>query len=450
MLSNLDRFRAPFDVLGLDPTASEKEINKQRRCLLLQVHPDKTRGDEAIRQANEAKAREYNKAHEEAISFVRDPWFQQIKHIIIQQKRVEEEHKRNMENIKREQEKNERRRKRAEFFSRVIQIISNHSRQHDDNYNDDEFKQKTGTWTAEQYQEANDTVQYGLSDSRKMLSETRCQLERAMQENASLREQIERGDKAASEVQPPSQEQLCDIREQHQREFEQAQMRFEERLKDMEIQLKRQSALEEERQRAEAALVKEKRDLTESLAKETRRADAEAERADAATAKLEEEKQCANAVKAELAQFKQRIVEIEGQSVTTIAEAKEWEAKCSALQEQLDRMLAQNVHEAQAEKGDSSNKKRRIGLSDQHLEYSNLVRNFVITHTDANEDNPRSFLSTTTLYEKFQIHYKDQEPRGFNKLHFATEFLKCVQEVHPNVSRSRNSSNKGYVGLVIK
>jgi hypothetical protein len=219
MQTELDRFRRPFDILGLDPTASEEEIDKQRRRLVLKVHPDKTRGDEATQKANEAKTREYNNAHEEAISFVRDPCFQQIKTFILQQKRAEEERERRTREI-------ETRTKRQQFFYRMIDIISDRLRQLNDNYSDSEFKQKTGSWTAEQYQEAHDAVQFGLSDSRNMLSDTRSQLEKATQENARLREQVGQRDMAAAEIHTRTQQKL-------------------QKLKEMEIQITKRAEIAE-------------------------------------------------------------------------------------------------------------------------------------------------------------------------------------------------------------
>ena len=166
-MSALDRFKAPFDVLGLDPTASNGEIDKQRRRLVLQVHPDKTRGDEATIKANEAKTKEYNRAHEQAISLLEDPLFQRFKTIFLQDKISKEEHKKTAEKHKRKKEELDRRHEKHKCFFRMIDIISDQAERLSDNYNDSEFKQKTGTWTVKQYQKASDAVQYGLSNSRK-------------------------------------------------------------------------------------------------------------------------------------------------------------------------------------------------------------------------------------------------------------------------------------------
>ena len=84
-------------------------------------------------------------------------------------------------------------------------------------------------------------------------------------------------------------------------------------------------------------------------------------------------------------------------------------------------------------------------------EYSKLIRNFIISHTKANGDNSRpSRLSTAEFYEKFQEHYKDQEPPNFNYYHFRTEFSKCIRVIHPNVRPSRSNLDRGYIGIELK
>jgi curved DNA-binding protein CbpA len=270
----LHDLRKPFDILGLKITATEAEIDKRRRRLLLQVHPDKIRGNEAERTANEAKTKVYNDAHEKAKALARDPWFQSIIGIVretdqnaeSQNERRQEEIRKHQDEIREETRKHQeeiqktreetakiseetaklkKAMERQHFFSRMIDIISNERGKLRSHYDESEFKKNTQKWTAEQYRDANDAVQYGLSDSREMLNKTRCQLEEAKQDIARLREQIGLRDTAAPEVQPPSQEQLHDIRTQHQKESEQAQMLLEGKLKDMEIQLTRRAEIAE-------------------------------------------------------------------------------------------------------------------------------------------------------------------------------------------------------------
>jgi hypothetical protein len=97
-------------------------------------------------------------------------------------------------------------------------------------------------------------------------------------------------------------------------------------------------------------------------------------------------------------------------------------------------------------------KKRKAAEVGKHRsEYSKLIRDFIISHTKADGNNSKpSRLSTAAFYEKFQEHYKDQEPLYFNYIHFRTEFSKCIQDIHPNVRPSRNKFDRGYIGIELK
>ena len=325
-------------------------------------------------------------------------------------------------------------------------------------YNPAEFQKKTRDWTPQQRQDAEDAIQYGFE--RHQLDKALAELESMQTENTRLR----------ASLSPSIGQAMIDTAE---------------------------AKLAEETKRADGLIAAAAEGMQRASA-EGERANAEGERADAATKALEEETRRADAAQAELAQCKQRISEVEkclaeadkkaseweqrfiaackdegavreklqqaneqkilweqkltdaGQSVEAAeAKAKEWETKCSVLQESLDRMP---VHTAQSEeeREETDSKKRRITSIDQHWEYSKLVKDFIVSHTETNQDKPKSFLSTSTLYEIFQKHYKNQAPQTFNILHFATDFAKCIQDIHPNVRHSRSNSNRGYVGLMLK
>ena len=56
---------APYRVLGVDPAASDPEVETAYRRLISQYHPDKVAGAAAeLRQAAEKKAREINTAYD--------------------------------------------------------------------------------------------------------------------------------------------------------------------------------------------------------------------------------------------------------------------------------------------------------------------------------------------------------------------------------------------------
>lgn len=133
----------PFEILGLETTATEQEIDRRRRHLMLQVHPDKSTG-------NEAQTRIYNEAHEQATRVARESRLMQTQH-------------------------------KKELFQRMINVILDKRRRL--NADESEFSPTPNNWTPEQKQEAEDAVLYGISDARK-------RMKMAEQENIVLREQI--------------------------------------------------------------------------------------------------------------------------------------------------------------------------------------------------------------------------------------------------------------------
>jgi curved DNA-binding protein CbpA len=417
-----DEFRRPFDILGLDPTASEEEIDKRRRHLLLEVHPDKTRGDEATKQASEEKTREYNKAHEEAISLVRDPWFQQIKTLILQHNSAEEVARQIVnESDERLEKKN--------FFSRMIDILSDHRQQLNDNYNGSEFKKQVARWTAEQYNEANNAVQHGLSDSRKMLSEMQCQLEKAIQENARLREQVRRDDTqqslnmeqatsslkdmetkcAAKEAEIQALKgQLQEMRDQFQGESEQKQMLFERKLKEMETHLTKRAEIAESKVGEWGVLEDKLHTLQSSLEDETRRAEMAED-----SAKEWEQKYNANA-KLNLTS------NVEGEALSDTERA------------------IKSKHRKYKHQCDSVN---------ERVTYSMKVREFVQNHIRLADPGNLKFLGTKTIYHAFQAHNSADEFKEMNFIHFSMEVAKHLTEIFPAVRHKKTNQTKGYIGI---
>jgi hypothetical protein len=410
-----DEFRRPFDILGLEPTASEEEIDKRRRHLLLEVHPDKTRGDEATKQANEEKTREYNKAHEEAISLVRDPWFQQIKTLILQYKSTEEVARQTVnESDERLEKKN--------FFSRMIDILSDHRQQLNDNYNESEFKKKVARWTAEQYNEANNAVQHGLSDSRKMLSEMQCHLEKAMQENARLRKQVRRDDTAASEThQSLNMEQatsslkdmetkcaakeaeiqglkgqLEEMRDQFQVESEQKQMLFDRKLKEMETHLTKRAEIAESKVGEWGVLEDKLHTLQSSLEGEKKRA--------------------------EMAEDS----------------AAEWEQKCTELQIRIEN---ESTQQKDSEKGSKKRKHTKFLENESDcLAFQANLNSFIQTRIHANKSG---FLSTNAIKEEFiENTGKDVSSQLFFK-----HLKKSIEDIFPAAAQGSSNGERGYRGV---
>ena len=431
-----------FEKLGLKCYATPEEIDQKFRRIMLKVHPDKSGRDSG------REAQEYNDLRALAQKIARDP----AHHLYREKARQYDETTRYKEKIE----------IRLHMVAILQDQIHKLACEHEPDryeYNPAEFQKKTRDWTPQQRQDAEDAIQYGFE--RHQLDKALAELESMQTENARLR----------ASLSPSIGKAMIDTAE---------------------------AKLAEETKRADGLIAAAAEGMQRASA-EGERANAEGERADAATKALEEERRRADAAEAELEQCKQRISEVEkclaeadkkaseweqrfvarceddgaareklqqaneqkilleqkltdaGQSVEAAeAKAKEWQNKCSALQESLDQMLADNAQsETQAETGDSHSKKRRIISTDQYSKYSELIRNFVTSHTKATGNSKTSLLSTTALYETFQKHYKDQQPEIFNYRHFAAEFSKCIQDVHPNILPSRNKNGRGYVGLVL-
>jgi len=166
-------------------------------------------------------------------------------------------------------------------------------------------------------------------------------------------------------------------------------------------------------------------------------------RADIAEASLLE-------VKAELVECKKKMEEVEREDEQR-RQLRQSPKDAKVLQGRLNEMFVQHVERGtQQESNEGISKKRKKQTQDQLSKNSNLIKEFILNHTEANIDNKDSFLSTKKLFESFQQNYKDQQPQDFNILHFAADLSKHVQDINPSARHSRNNSNKGYVGFQLK
>jgi len=389
LFNDLGDMSKPFQTLGLEITASEEEINRQRRRLVLKVHPDKTRGDNATKRANEAKTRLYNRAHEEAISLIRNPLFQQIKANIQEKKKLEEEIKKKQEEHKREEDATQKRVDKKHFYFKMIDIIINESKKLDDDYNETEFKEKIKTWTHEQHQEASDAVQYGLGDSSKMLNEQRCKLEEVIQENVRLKTQIQDLQTETNE----KNQQLTESREQL--------VSTEATLTQKEDQLR-------ESEQIRINLDKRISVLQSLLEQET------------------------------------------NQKTSAEAGAKEWEHKYNEMQQQkVHKELVQHTRkEMQSEIEDTSNKKRkhtkRLDTKEIELAFKNRIASFLQTRFQVGDN---AFLSTKKLQRLFIEHTgQTSDDQLFFKT-LRTEMRNTFPAVTPCERRISGEKERGYLGI---
>jgi chromosome segregation ATPase len=327
MSGTLDEMEKPFETLGLNLTASEDEINRQWRRLMLQVHPDKLNGDEA-------QTKLYNEAREKAIKIVRDP--------ARKQKELDYKHQR---------------------FIRMIEFLFNEIDKMDHNYTNAKFKGKTQKWTPEQLREAEDAVQYGLSDSRKLLHKARA---RAEELQSALQLETERANQA--KAQNEDWEQRCAAQ---QTEIK----RMEEQICDLRQQ---SDAKDEVIQGKDAELAQCKQ-------------------------KLSEVEQCLAAADTKAAEWEQRFL---AKCEEVDAKAKEWETKCSVLQESLDQVLADNARsEAQVGTEVSDSKKRKhvkhFGTKEEELTFKNTISSFLQARF---QESQSAFVPTKTIHKFFTEH----------------------------------------------
>ena len=428
-----------FEKLGLKCYATPEVIDQKFRRIMLKVHPDKSGRDSG------REAQEYNDLRALAHKIARDP----AHHLYREKARRLDETTRCKEKI--------------EIRWRMVAILQDQMDklecEHEPDkyqYNPAEFQKKTRDWTPQQRQDAEDAIQYGFE--RHQLDKALAELESMQTENARLR----------ASLSPSIVKAMIDTAE---------------------------AKLAEETKRADGLIAAAAEGMQRANA-EGERANAERERADAATKALEEETRRADAAEAELAQCKQRISEVEkclaeadkkaseweqrfvvrceddgaareklqqaneqkilleqklkdaGQSVEAAeAKAKEWETKCSALQESLDQIRTQNS-EAQAEKEDNDCKKRKhrrhFGTEEAEFAFKNKIASFVQAHI---QENQTSFLSTNKIHALFEEHI-GSTPK--NQLFYKT-LRNQLQTIFPRATLGEKSfpfgRERGYNGI---
>lgn len=419
-----------FDKLGLKFYATIQEIDRTFRRAMLKIHPDKSGYD----SCQDAQA--YMEFRDLARRFASDPKYEKYR------------------TDSRNHDQAAWFANRAMLFERMRDLmaeeISKLHRQcipdHGARPSEDDFAIRTRHWTPHQRREAEDAIQFGLGDGRDQLDRALEELETLRAENARLRAPTALSDavdavKAAEAALADEQRRAYDLAVRLETETS--------RANDLDAAL---ASAQQHADAVDAELVQCKRCLEECSAREKQweqKFIAKLMEADEFRTQLNEQRREAEA---ELPIHpEQMLKDADSRVEETGARAKEWEQKCLMLQERLNEILTQTAQrEVQHETERRSSKKRRNRNNDQHLEYSKLIREFVIAHTETNFNKPDTFLSTKTLYETFQKHYRDQQPQDFNLLHFAAEFSKHIQDIYPSASRSRNNSNKGYIGFRLK
>ena len=259
-----------FEKLGLKCYATPKEIDQKFRRIMLKVHPDKSGRDSG------REAQEYNDLRDLAQKIARDP----AHHLYREKARQYDETIRYKEKIE----------IRLHMVAILQDQIHKLSCEHEPDryeYNPAEFQKKTRDWTPQQRQDAEDAIQYGFE--RHQLDKALAELESMQTENARLR----------ASLSPSIGKAMIDTAE---------------------------AKLAEETKRADG--------LIAAAAEGMQRANAERERADAATKALEEERRRADAAEAELAQCKQRISELEEHLAAAVTSAEEKQRAASAEAEQ--------------------------------------------------------------------------------------------------------------------
>lgn len=425
-----------FAKLGLKCYATPEEIDQKFRRIMLKVHPDKSGRDSG------REAQEYNDLRALAQKIARDP----AHHLYREKARQYDETTRYKEKI--------------EIRLHMVAILQDQmdklSCEHEPDryeYNPAEFQKKTRDWTPQQRQDAEDAIQYGFE--RHQLDKALAELESMQTENARLR----------ASLSPSIGKAMIDTAE---------------------------AKLAEETKRADG--------LIAAAAEGMQRASAEGERADTATKALEEETRRADAAEAELAQCKQRISEVEkclaeadkkaseweqrfiaackddgamreklqqaneqkilleqkltdaGQIVEAAeAKAKEWENKCSVLQESLEHELQrqretmQQSHAQETEtETESITKRKRIKLNDNEKETFKSKIDHFVQHSIRSLHG--SFTSTDSIVQAFTT--------NGNKMISAQLFYKTLaaslKQVHPNAQRKKSEHAHGYTGISLE
>jgi hypothetical protein len=420
-----------FDTLGIKHYASPEEIDRHWRRLMLQAHPDKAKDDGK-------KAKEYNESREIAKQYAQNPANQGRRETMRDAAETKEQ------------------KEQVDFLYRVKILLHDKYMKTDQHmYDPTELSQTTKNWTPQQRQEAEDAIRFGLE--RHHLDDALERLEALRAENARLRVPMPESLKNAIEA----------------------------------------------ADKAKAALMEETKrtyDIAASLAKEQQRADEERERADAGAAALEKEKQRAGAVEAELMQCKQQISQLkkrlaaantnaskwEQRSVTACkdegaarahlqqvneqkilleqkltdagqrveaseAKAKEWEAKCSVLQEslehelQLQRETMQQSHAQETEtETESITKRKRIKLNENEKETFKSKIDHFVQHSIRSIHG--SFISTDSIVQAFTT--------NGNKMISAQLFYKTLaaslKQMHPNAQHKKSEHAHGYTGISLE
>jgi hypothetical protein len=427
-----------FDKLGLKCYATPEEIDQKYRRIMLKVHPDKSGRDSG------KEAQEYNDLRDLAKKIARDP----AHHLYREKaKRLDETTRCN--------EKIEIRWRMVAILQDQINKLAYENEPDKYQYNPAEFQKKTGDWTPQERQDAEDAIQYGFE--RHQLDKALAELEILQTDNARLLASLSQPIRQATKAIHAAEAKLA-----------------------------------EESKRADG--------LIAAAAEEKQRADAEGERADAATKALEEERRRADAAEAELAQCKQRISEVEkclaeadkkasdweqrfvarceddgavheklqqaneqkilweqklkdaGQSVEAAeAKAKEWETKCSALQESLEHELQrqretmQQSHAQEAEtETESITKRKRIKLKDNEKETFKSKIDHFVQHSIRSLHG--SFTSTDSIVQAFTT--------NGDKMISAQLFYKTLaaslKRVHPNAQHKKSEHAHGYTGISLE
>jgi curved DNA-binding protein CbpA len=321
----------PFETLGLDLTASEDEINRQWRRLMRQVHPDKPNSDEA-------QTKVYNEARDKAIAIAR----------------VRVELQRARENEKKSQQ-----------LRKMIDVIFNECDKLSNDYTDTKYKEKTQNWTPEQLREAEDAVQYGLSDSRTLLEKARTRVEEL---ESALRLETERANQA--KAQNEDWEQRCAAQQTEIKRMEQENSLLQEQIRD----LRQQNDTKDEVIQAELAQFKQK---------------------------LSEAEQRLQQTNGQEILLEQKLADTDQRVEASEAKAKEWETKCIVLKEQLDRMIASDQQsESEQKETDIKKRKHRKHFNDEdELVFKDRLTSFLRTHVQLKEN---AFISTKMIQKSFK------------------------------------------------
>jgi hypothetical protein len=284
--------------------------------------------------------------------------------------------------------------KKHQRFFRMIEVLFNEYYKLDHNYTDAKFKEKTQKWTPEQLREAEDAVQYGLSDSRTLLDKARARVEELQ---SALQLETERANQAKAQNEDWEQRCAAQQTEINRMEPENRLLRQQSDAKDEVIQGKD----------AELARCKQRlSEVDQCLAAADTKATEWEQRF---LARCEDD----GAVRAQLQQANEMRLRLEqklkdtGQSVEAAeAKAKEWETKCSVLQENLDQLLADNARsEAQVGTEDSDRKKRKhvnhFGTKEEELTFKNTIASFLQTRFQGSQ---YAFVPTRTIHKLFTEH----------------------------------------------